>query len=372
MRINSVLKSAFAVAMVMAIGGFSPATAFEAPEWFENEYYKLSLNVRARVELADAAGSEKSEAYTIRTRLGLGTKPYEGLSAYAELENSVALDNDDYFDVVEGANGQTAIADPEETDLNQAFIKYDRSDEGGIQLIGGRQRIKLDDDRFIGNVGWRQNEQVYDAAQVSSSLNIEGLKLTYGYIWDVLRIFGNDGAPGLKNFDSDSHFLRAAYNIAPGTKLVGFAYLLDFDNSAGNSSNTFGARVTGSTVLNEEWKGSYAASLAWQTDAGDNPVSYDAQYVAVEGTAKHRDFGGFSLGYELLGSDDGTARFVTPLATAHKFNGFADVFLNNGGADGFTGSVRRLRAASSRQAQRQANLPPLLERRRPDESRRRD
>ena len=30
-------------------------------------------------------------------------------------------------------------------------------------LIFGRQRIKLDDDRFIGNVGWRQNEQTFDA-----------------------------------------------------------------------------------------------------------------------------------------------------------------------------------------------------------------
>jgi hypothetical protein len=40
--------------------------------------------------------------------------------------------------------------------------------------------------------------------------------------------------------------------------------------------------------------------------------------------------GKLEVGFELLGSDNGTARFVTPLATAHKFNGFADVFLDNG------------------------------------------
>ena len=32
-------------------------------------------------------------------------------------------------------------------------------------------------------------------------------------------------------------------------------------------------------------------------------------------------------GYELLGSDDGKVAFNTPLATKHKFNGWADKFL---------------------------------------------
>ena len=36
----------------------------------------------------------------------------------------------------------------------------------------------------------------------------------------------------------------------------------------------------------------------------------------------------------MLGSDDGDARFVTPLSTAHKFNGWADAFLDNGGTAG--------------------------------------
>jgi len=35
----------------------------------------------------------------------------------------------------------------------------------------------------------------------------------------------------------------------------------------------------------------------------------------------------FGLGYEVLGSDNGTS-VKTPLATLHKFNGFADVFLS--------------------------------------------
>ncbi len=40
-----------------------------------------------------------------------------------------------------------------------------------------------------------------------------------------------------------------------------------------------------------------------------------------------KGIGTLGVGYELLGSDDGVAAFQTPLATLHKFNGFADQFL---------------------------------------------
>ncbi len=36
---------------------------------------------------------------------------------------------------------------------------------------------------------------------------------------------------------------------------------------------------------------------------------------------------GVGIGYELLGSDDGMKAFSTPLATLHKFQGWADQFL---------------------------------------------
>jgi hypothetical protein len=37
----------------------------------------------------------------------------------------------------------------------------------------------------------------------------------------------------------------------------------------------------------------------------------------------------FTLGYELLGSDEGKYGFATPLATLHAFQGWADKFLNS-------------------------------------------
>jgi hypothetical protein len=34
-----------------------------------------------------------------------------------------------------------------------------------LDLTLGRQRINLDDQRFVGSVGWRQNEQTFDAVR---------------------------------------------------------------------------------------------------------------------------------------------------------------------------------------------------------------
>ncbi|MGL1204265.1 alginate export family protein, partial [Vibrio parahaemolyticus] len=34
----------------------------------------------------------------------------------------------------------------------------------------GRQRITLDDQRWVGNAGWRQNEQRFDAARIETRL----------------------------------------------------------------------------------------------------------------------------------------------------------------------------------------------------------
>ena len=62
--------------------------------WLNNEYYYLNLNVRARIELADIDGFKDAEAYTIRPRIGLGTRPLYGFSTFIEGEGIFALERD--------------------------------------------------------------------------------------------------------------------------------------------------------------------------------------------------------------------------------------------------------------------------------------
>ena len=51
------------------------------------------------------------------------------------------------------------VADPEGTDLNQFYVQY--AAPAGTTVRLGRQRIKLDTERFVGSVAWRQLGNVF-------------------------------------------------------------------------------------------------------------------------------------------------------------------------------------------------------------------
>ena len=322
-----------------AVPATSPDAAGEPDRpwtwWLDNEYYKLTADVRARAEFANIDDLDFSQAWTVRTRLGLGNKPWHGLSAYVEGEGTFSFAPDAYWNVVSTPNGKTPIADPVFIELNRGWLQYANKEFADVSVKAGRQRIKLDDDRFIGNVGWRQNEQTYDSARGGTSFGVEGLKLDYAYAWLVHRIFANKGGTARRDWDSRTHMIRLHYGGLDFLKVTGFAYLVDLTNDApGFSSNSYGFRATGSIPLGDDWKIGYIGSYAYQTDAAQNPVNYSAHYAWASADVGYAPIATVGAGYELLGSDDGKARFVTPLATLHKFNGFADMFLDNGGRNG--------------------------------------
>jgi hypothetical protein len=303
---------------------------------------KVHLDMRARYEYADAGGVAPSNALTLRTRLGYGTGAYKGVSAFGEFDYVAAMDpSKHYWDVVSTFNGKTPVADPRVIELNQAYLKLERDELKGSSAIAGRQRIILDDARWIGNVGWRQNEQTYDSVLGKSRFGVEDFEFLYSYIWDVRRIFGDqdNNNAALGNFASNSHVINASYTGLP-VKLTGFIYLLDLENNAlasrVNSSATYGIRANGKHKFGDELSLGYTVSYAYQTDYGKNPVpgGYGANYLWASAQLGLESLGSVGVGYELLGSDGGNARVVTPLATGHKFNGWADVFLNNGGPGG--------------------------------------
>ena len=297
---------------------------------------KPIVDVVLRWEYAKQDQQQRSHSSTLRTRLGYQTGEFRGFSALAEMANTVSPKPSGYFDGVEGNDGpQTVVTDPERTDVNQGWLQFAKKEWAGLNLRGGRQRINLDDDRWIGNVGWRQNEQTFDAARLQSNLGVEKLIAQYIYSWEVNRIWADQGPAIREDFDPRGHFINVAYAHSPALTAVGFAYLIDPDQDVFRSfgSQTYGTRLTGAIPIRENLKIPYQASYAYQEDGGNNPVSYGAHYGYVEAGPALAGVGGLSVGYEHLGSDT-DAVLVTPLATAHKFNGFADAFLNNGGNRG--------------------------------------
>ncbi|MFM6829449.1 MAG: alginate export family protein, partial [Novosphingobium sp.] len=218
--------------------------------------------------------------------------------------------------------GYAVVADGESIDLNRLQIQYKTK---AFALTVGRQRINLDDQRFVGSVGWRQNEQTFDAVRAEATLGPVSLDGTYAIQQD--SIFGSEAGPR-RSMDGDFVFLNAGAKFGPVTAKA-FSYLIDYDEAFAfaNSSQTYGARVSGSFPLSKAVKLNVLASYARQMDMGQNPVNYDADYVLGELGLAAR---GFTLtgGYELLGADKAAGKsFQTPLATLHKFNGWADLFL---------------------------------------------
>ncbi|HSA81281.1 MAG TPA: hypothetical protein VLE23_10695, partial [Geminicoccaceae bacterium] len=222
-------------------------------------------------------------------------------------------------------NGNTrypVVADPDDLQVNQLYLVADGLVPHAALKIG-RQRIIWDDERFVGNVGFRQNEQTFDALRATTDL-IPQIELEYVYFDEVRRIFGDDSDVG--SFDMNAHGIRSRLSGVPFVNLKPFALLLDFENDApGLSSATFGALVDTDIALVEPWQLHFHGGLAYQEDYAENPDDFDLWYYVVEPGLSY-DFVKASLGFEVL-EGDGASAFQTPLATGHKFNGLTDQFL---------------------------------------------
>lgn len=267
-----------------------------------------------------------ADALTLRARAGIELASDIGLSFLVESEATLGIHND--FNDTNPGNGVepfSVVADPENIELNRLQLKFAKKDKGSLTV--GRQRINIDDQRFVGSVGWRQNEQTFDAVSASVTA-FKPLTLEATYAISQRTIFGVDAGPR-EAFDGDLIFLGAGVKAGP-VNLKGFAYLLDFDPGQPvslSSSATYGLRATAKLPVAEGFAIDLAGSYAVQKDYKANPNSFSVDYIAGSVGTSFSGFG-LTLGYESLGSDGAGNRFQTPLATLHKFNGWADVFLS--------------------------------------------
>lgn len=303
---------------------------------------KPLIDARLRYENVDQDGIvEDADAVTMRVRAGaeLASKSWSFL---VEAEGTLAI-NEDYNSGVNGKAIYPIVADPENIELNRAQVQFKGLPK--TVITAGRQRINLDDQRFVGSVGWRQNEQTFDAVRLEWT-GVKNLKLDATYSWSARTIWGIDGGKfGATNrpqaIEGDNVFASLAYTTKVGT-LTGFYYRVEQDEPVvallRNSSQTFGARFAGAYPLSKAMKLTYAASYANQSDIGTNPLNYSADYYMGEAGVEAGPFKALG-GVEVLGSDGsvttkatsaafaGGFAFQTPFATLHKFQGWADKFL---------------------------------------------
>jgi len=308
---------------------------------------KPLADIRARyewVEQAPAPGttlpSTTANAINLRARLGVETGKAWNTALLVEGEFLTQLEDNYRFDnSVPGYTKYPVVADPEAYELNR--FQLTNTSIANTTITLGRQRINLDDQRFVGNVGWRMNEQTYDALRVVNKQLKNNLTFDITYANKVNRVYGPESPQGV--YKGDFEFTNISYQFKLG-KLTAFDYILNFKRlpnaqfpglaaAAANpldpgrvSTHTWGARFAGAKSVSRI-KLNYTASYAKQGRYGSNPAiaNYDNDYYLGELTGTFRQYtvGG---GVERL-SGDGTRGFSTPLATLHKFQGWVDKFL---------------------------------------------
>lgn len=307
---------------LILLAALTPATAAHA----QDVALKPIGEARLRYEQVDQAEfTDDAEALTLRVRAGVEAKA-GGWSALIEGQGNLAITGD-HFDGLHGAATRPLIADPDNIALTRAQIRYASP---AFAITAGRQRIALDDERFIGAVGFRQNGQSFDAVHAEVT-PLKGVKADVAYAWSARTIWGIDGTGARQRAVSGDNIFGNVSVQTPVGKLAAFAYLVDQDEAAMQgyrlSSQSYGIRLDGVRTVGKA-KVAYQLSYARQSDWHRNPNDYTADYWLTDIAV---DFGGPRLGagYEILGASNGTAltSFQTPLATGFKFQGWADKYL---------------------------------------------
>ncbi len=296
---------------------------------------KAMTNFRLRYENVDQDGkAEHSNAWTMRSLIGWQTKPLNNFSVAAQLINVTQFNHDFYDNTNTTFGGATPankeayplVVDPDYTGVNQLFIEWTGLPATKVRL--GRQSVKLDNVRFVGNVEFRQIMQVFDGIAFENK-SVPNVELYAAHFEGLRRITSEYFSKG------SVEIAHATWKYSPTENLTGYGYLQDMakngfttglSSPSDNSTQTFGLRADGAHKINDNWKALYTAEYAKQDNYRGGNSAIDTHYWRLGGGA---GFGNWSarLDREVLSSNNGLYGFQTPLATGHLFQGLGDSFL---------------------------------------------
>lgn len=283
---------------------------------------QFAVQLRLRPEsVSDEAFELNAFASTLSTALGYKTLRWSGFQAFLEGQNVSVAGGDRYNNVGAGdlGNGHTdrpVVADPAQTHFNRWWLEFTA---GKTSTRAGRQEILFDNHRFVGNVGWRQHHQTYEALTFTST-DIPRTKLTYAFVDRVHRVNG-------ASQDNTTHLVNASTDLGRVGEFSAYGYFLGFDDQAqaGLSTSTVGGQLKGSRPIGGV-KVLYAAQAAVQRNRANNPGTIRANYQTLM-VGGQSGWLTLQASWERLSGSPADGQFTTTLATLHAFNGWADKFL---------------------------------------------
>jgi hypothetical protein len=318
-------------------------------------------SLRLRYENVDQHAFETADAWTLRSLIGWQSAPFKHFSFGVQISD-VHEFNDNFNDrrdnlSVPNKSQLASIVDPSFTDINQLYVDWTGIKNTKLRL--GRQIVNLDNVRFIGDIAFRQNTQVFDGISVTNK-SLPNTEIFASHFTKIRQV-------NTKLRDGNISMLNAKYRFTPTESLTGYGYLVDVANLSQNngnaaavntaaqggnglgasddlvktattdaSSKTFGVRLDGvhifnPTFLNQSLKGLYTAEYAKQDDYRGGNDLIDAHYFKIGGGLGY-DVWSLRIDHEKLSSNHssknkGKYAFQTPLGTNHLFQGWADHFL---------------------------------------------
>ena len=295
-----------------------PTQAADKDDW----KYKTGVDARLRYEFVDQDGAPNdANAVTLRTRLSFAVAWADHGSALVEFEDVRAFGSNRFNSTANGMGTFPVVADPDATELNRAYLGYVAPHEIALKL--GRQKIVRDRGRVIGDVGWRQNQQTFDALTAGRAAG--KARFWFAYLAGAKRIFGDQHPnPVNREFDLDGYAAEGEWKLAPGS-LTAIVHYLDFENDMLRSHRNVGLRWLGSQKAGDA-KFVYRLEFIDQAPHADGDSINESEYFALEAAYKAKRWG-VGANVELLGGD-GLYGFQRPLATLHAYNGWADRFLD--------------------------------------------
>ena len=270
---------------------------------------KATVDVRLRYEnVDDQATAKTADALTSKLMLSYKSGEWKGLSTFLQFEDVAALATPlRYFVPQTGVGDPTraGVADPPGNRVNQFYLNWK-------SLKVGRQAVDLDDQRFIGTVGWRQFGQAYTGASYANDTWIPRTDFMVGHFTQVATVFGTT-----KDVRMDLAHARVA--LWKGARITVFRYAVQEVLTPATSLAHTGARLDGDT-LGFLYEASYASQRAFKdaTPAGTKDASYRLAGVGYAFTPTHKI---------MLIQEELEPGFKTPYATLHAWNGWADRFL---------------------------------------------
>ena len=281
-----------------------------------------SLNLRLGYEYSSTDDNRSpGKALSLRSRIGYRTENFYDTKVFVEFHSLVNMMEEFEFP---GGNRKDRdfISDPDGERLHQGYVEYFGFPY--LELKLGRQEIQLDDERFIGNVNWRQNGQSFDGLTLFAQPTSE--------IYLYAALLNQVNTITLSHVDLEHLILlHLKYVNEEIHKFHVFSYLVD-DEFDQNDSITYGVKVDG--LCGDILK--YGFTFAYQDDyQGSHNRNADLIKITLGILLDPFNFGfGFS---RISGKDGKDAPFDTLYSTAHKFNGWADQFAGTNGGNVFGG-----------------------------------